>query len=582
MGSSNSGASVCANSARVSFFPFHQHLMITPRSLVFAGMCVAASLSSSADSGVPRFSIPDQPTTSSARGLPFNNPVISGFSPDPSLCRVGDDFYMVCSSFEYFPGVPVYHSRDLVNWELISYCLSRPSQLPLGSCASSSGIYAPTIRYHDGLFYMTATNYAGKGEFYVTAKDPRGPWSEPVWLKSMCADPSLLFDDDGKVYLVHPASYNPRGGLIYLVELDMAKGAIKEGQKMPGRLIWTGSGGQYPEGPHLYKINGKYYLTVAEGGTGGDHRETIAVSDNPWGPYIPYENNPILTHRDLPAYPISAAGHSDMVQLQDGSWWAVSLGVRPRNGSSALGRETFLMPVEWTEDGWPIYGERRRILVNGAGPALERTPLPPKPVRDAFSADELDLEWNYVRNPDADRFSLTERPGWLRLKGSASTLNDHTSQTVILRRQRHFNLRFSTSLDFNPTRDHEEAGLVLRQTDELHADLCVVRQDGKRHLVLRLVEPKGKSVLSDVVIPDGPVQLSVISDREKYTFQWNAADGASGTAGSIPAEKLSVEASWSNGGVMCFTGMMIGLYATGSGSECSVPADFDWFDYESR
>ncbi len=529
---------------------------------------------------VPGFSLPEQVTSKSARGAPFDNPVVSGFSPDPSICRVGDDFYMACSSFEYFPGVPIYHSRDLVNWELISYSLSTPSQLPLGNCRSSSGIYAPALRYHDGLFYMITTNFAEGGEFYVTASDPRGPWSEPVWLNSMCADPSLLFDDDGRTYIVHPAGSGPRGGMIYMMELDLEKGAYKEGQTLPGRLVWTGTGGQYPEGPHLYKINGRYYLMIAEGGTGSDHRETIAVSDSPWGPYIPFENNPILTHRDLPGNPISCPGHADMVQLQDGSWWAVSLAVRPKNGVSPLGRESFLMPVEWTEDGWPIMGEKRRVLMNGPGPALPRIPLPEKPVRDHFSTDSLDLEWNYVRNPVPSNYSLKERAGWLRLKGSAATLNDLGPQTALLRRQRHFDVRIATLMDFKPSRQGDEAGIVLRQTDGLHADFCVVRRNGERRLLLRLVEPRQTTELSSVRIPEGPIELSVSADRDTYTFAWKGADGSKGEAGSIPSEKLSVEASWSNGGVMCFTGMMIGIYATGNGAESSVPADFDWFDYE--
>ncbi|MBN1403059.1 MAG: glycoside hydrolase family 43 protein [Opitutales bacterium] len=525
--------------------------------------------------------MPAQVTTLSARGPSFTNPVVSGFSPDPSICRVGDDFYMVCSSFEYFPGVPVYHSKDLVNWELISYCLTTPTQLPLGNCRSSSGIYAPALRYHDGLFYMITTNFAEGGEFYVTATDPKGPWSEPVWLHSNCADPSLLFDDDGKTYVVHPAGGGgAHSGMIYLMELDLEKGAYKEGQTLPGKLIWTGTGGQYPEGPHLRKVNGRYYLMIAEGGTGGDHRETIAVSDSPWGPYIPFENNPILTHRDLPDYPISSVGHADMVQLKDGSWWGVSLGVRPHNGVSPLGRETFLMPVEWTADGWPIMGEKRRVLMEGPGPALERQPWPVPPVREDFSSESLDLEWNYVRNPDPSRYTLKERKGWLRLKGAAATLNDLSAQTALLRRQRHFDMRISTMMDFRPAHDGEEAGLVLRQTDALHADFCVLREKGVRSLVLRLVEPKQKTELYRAALPEGKVELSIVADRDSYRFLWKGADGTAAEAGSIPGEKLAFEASWSGGGVMNFAGMMMGVYATGNGRDASAPADFDWFDYE--
>jgi alpha-N-arabinofuranosidase len=556
----------------------------TRLALVLSAAGLAAQLASAA-AAWPGFTVPVPTTSTSARGEAFANPIITGFSPDPSLCRVGDDFYLVTSTFEYFPGVPVYHSRDLVNWELISYCLTTPSQLPLGHCLSSSGIYAPVLRYHDGVFYMITTNFASKGAFYVTATDPRGPWSEPVWLGNMNADPSLLFDDDGKVYVVHPSGHGKNGGLIYLMELDVKRGAYVEGQQAPGRLIWTGTGGQYPEGPHLYKIAGQYYLMIAEGGTGSDHRETIARSDKPEGPYIPFENNPILTHRDLPDHPISSAGHADLVQLQDGSWWGVCLGVRPKDWRSPLGRESFLAPVEWSAEGWPIMGDNRRLSVVGPGPALPRHPFPAKPVRDDFAAPALDLEWNHIRNPDAARYSLTARPGWMRLTGSAVSLDDLSSPTALVRRQRHFDVRLATSLEFAPTRDGDEAGIVLRQTDALHAEFCVRREGGENFLVLKLTEPvdpkqpNRKTELYRAKAPAGAVQLEVVADRDNYHFGWKTADGRRGQVGSIPTATLAVEASWPKG-IMCFTGMMLGVYATGNGAETSAPADFDWFDYE--
>jgi xylan 1,4-beta-xylosidase len=371
------------------------------------------------------------------------------------------------------------------------------------------------------------------------------------------------------------------------MELDVKRGAYVEGQEAPGRLIWTGTGGQYPEGPHLYKINGQYYLMIAEGGTGSDHRETIARSDSPYGPFIPFENNPVLTHRDLPDHPISAAGHADLVQLQDGSWWGVCLGVRQKNWVSALGRESFLAPVEWSTEGWPIMGEQRRLRLDGPGPALPRQPLPPKPTRDEFSAATLDLEWNHVRNPDATRYSLDARPGWLRLKGSPVSPDDLASPTAVVRRQRHFGVQLATRLDFSPTRDGDEAGIVLRQTDALHAEFCVTRVNGARRLVLRLsepvkpTEPCKKTVLSDTPAPAGAIQLLVTADRDQYRFIWKSDDGKTGDAGSIPTSALAVEASWPKG-IMCFTGMMAGLYATGNGAEASAPADFDWFDYLPR
>src|SRR4030042_2877344 len=222
----------------------------------------------------------------------FNNPIISGFYPDPSICRVGEDYYLFTSSFEYFPGVPIFHSKDLVHWRQIGYCLTRKSQLPLNNVRASGGIYAPTLRYHDGTFYMVTTNVDGGGNFYVTAKNPAGPWSEPVWLDHSGMDPSLFFDDDGKVYYTRHEGAGD--GYVAQRILNIETGKL-EG---PLRKIWGGTGGVWVESPHLYKINGKYYLTAAEGGTSYGHTQVIARSDSPWGPFESCPYNPILTHRN--------------------------------------------------------------------------------------------------------------------------------------------------------------------------------------------------------------------------------------------------------------------------------------------
>ncbi|WP_171026096.1 MULTISPECIES: glycoside hydrolase family 43 protein, partial [unclassified Clostridium] len=217
----------------------------------------------------------------------FRNPIIPGYNPDPSVCRVGEDYYLVTSSFEDFPGVPVYHSRDMVNWEQIGYCLTRRSQLELKNCPPSRGIFAPVIRYHQGRFYMITTNVSHGGNFYVWTEDPAGEWSEPIFLAQGGIDPSLFFDDDGKVYLT---SNQPTGGdwTIAQSEIDIATGQLLT----KPRTVWTGTGGRHPEGPHLYKINGKYYLMIAEGGTELGHMETIARSDSPYGPFESCPHNP--------------------------------------------------------------------------------------------------------------------------------------------------------------------------------------------------------------------------------------------------------------------------------------------------
>ncbi|HZK62351.1 MAG TPA: glycoside hydrolase family 43 protein, partial [Anaerovoracaceae bacterium] len=222
--------------------------------------------------------------------ITYRNPVIPGFHPDPSVCRVGNDYYLVTSTFEYFPGVPVFHSKDLVNWEQIGHCLTRESQLPLNKCRASGGIYAPTIRYHDGLFYMVVTNVSGGGNFYVTAKDPAGEWSKPFWVNQGGIDPTIFWDEDGKSYFMSNGHQSTEG--IVISEID-----LKTGKRTTEPIaVWNGTGGRYPEAPHIYKKDGYYFLLIAEGGTEYGHKVTIARSKNIYGPYESAPGNPILTH----------------------------------------------------------------------------------------------------------------------------------------------------------------------------------------------------------------------------------------------------------------------------------------------
>lgn len=241
--------------------------------------------------------------------MKFKNPIIKGFHPDPSICRVENDFYLVTSTFEYFPGIPIFHSTDLVNWEQIGHCLTTLQQLPLNETPSSCGIYAPTIRYHDGVFYVVTTNVLEGGNFFVTATNPAGPWSEPIWFEnSQGIDPSLFFDKDGKCYLTGTGGNHENPG-IYQVEIDIKTGKYLSERK----FIWGGTGGAFPEGPHLYKIGEYYYLMISEGGTEYGHMLTISRSINPYGPFESYERNPIMTHRSM-NHPIQATGHADLVQ----------------------------------------------------------------------------------------------------------------------------------------------------------------------------------------------------------------------------------------------------------------------------
>jgi alpha-N-arabinofuranosidase len=504
----------------------------------------------------------DAPTT-------FQNPVLSGFYADPSVCRVGDDYYLVNSTFEYFPGVPIFRSRDLVHWRQIGHVLTRPSQLPLVKMRASGGIFAPTLRYHDGTFYLVTTNVWGTGNFYVTATDPAGPWSEPHPLDREGIDPSLFFDDDGTVYYIRHVG----GGDGYIGQqvLDLETGRLIGEMKE----IWGGTGGVWAEGPHMYKRDGKYYLMISEGGTSYDHMVTIARSESPWGPFEACPHNPILTHRDRSDHAVQALGHADLVETPAG-WWAVCLGIRPQPGRvHHLGRETFLAPVTWSNDGWPTIGDRGTIELETVAPALNPQPLPPQPTRDEFDANSLAFDWNFLRNPRAADWSLTARPGYLRLNGTAVTLSDQDSPAFVGRRQTALACRVATQLEFSPNQENEEAGLVVRGNDANHYDFGVILRDGRPHVFLREVLA-GKVVepIRYAAIPAGEVELSIMARPLEYEFVYQPAGDAPKNLGSAATSDLSSEKI---GG---FTGVYFGLYATGNGKPSSVPADFNWFDYE--
>ena len=502
----------------------------------------------------------------------FDNPVIAGMAPDPSVCRVGDDYYLVTSTFEYFPGVPVYHSKDLVHWQMIGYSLSRPSQLPLIRLNRNGGIWAATIRYHDGTFYVVTNNKSeGHGNFFVHTKDPAGSWSDPIALDQGGIDPSLFFDDDGKVYLTTAGSPNC-AALICQSEIDIKTGKLLSDIKP----LWSGTGGSSPEGPHLYKINGYYYLMIAEGGTEYGHSETIARSRSPWGPFEANPRNPILTHRNFKASPIQGTGHADLIQAHDGSWWAVFLGFRPATRlAHHLGRETFLAPVTWLDNAWPNINGNGTITPHMEVKTLPQHPQPEAPARDDFSQPRLALPWNFVRNLEVTRWSLAERPGWLRLKGSSVSLDDTEVPPVfIARRQQHFENEMTTLVDFQPTRQDEEAGLALRMNDRHHYELGIRRgSGGGREVYLRYAIGSIRTVAATKSIGAGFVRLRIRSYPEIYRFSYAVGNGPFQDFGGVETRYLSSEVA--DG----FNGVFVGLFATGRGRDSSVPADFDWFDY---
>jgi alpha-N-arabinofuranosidase len=511
-----------------------------------------------------------------ARITSYRNPVLPGFHPDPSVVRVGEWFYLVTSSFELFPGVPLHRSRDLVHWEPLGYVLARESQLPLATAGPSGGIFAPTIRYHAGTYYMITTNVSHGGSFFVTAKDPAGPWSEPIWITGQGQsgiDPSLFFDDDGKVYLTST------GGApgIYEAEIDVASGKLVTA---PPRLVWKGTGGRYPEGPHLYKIGGRYYLMISEGGTEYGHMVTIARSSSPWGPFEPCPRNPILTHRDTPlSQPIQGTGHADLVEDAEGNWWMVFLAFRPQGGFywQHLGRETFLAPVRWDAQGWPVVNDGKPIALDmHVARGLPARPTPVPPVRDDFDgAAPLGPAWNFLRNPVPANYSTSERPGWLTLRGTAAPFDQEkgTSPTFVGRRQEHLRARMAARIDFAPAYTVAEAGLVLYRAPRARYEIGVRRTDagGREVFVRQTVGTHISTVTATAPAPGSdPLVLQIVAEPTSYTFAWGSTPDHLHLIGVAETRLLSTEVT---GG---FIGTYVGMYAY------SARAAFDWFDYEGH
>ena len=483
----------------------------------------------------------------------YENPIIPGFYPDPSICRVGEDYYLVNSSFEFFPGVPLWHSRDLVNWEQIGHVLTRESQLPLGNAWTSGGIYAPTIRYHNGRFYMITTNCGGGGNFYVWTDDIRGEWSDPVWIDHDGIDPSLFWDDDGKVYYI--------GSGMRQFEIDLETGKkLSEVKK-----VWTGTGGRCPEGPHVYKRNGWYYLLIAEGGTEYGHMQTIARSRSIWGPFESCPRNPILSHRDDIMSPFQAVGHADIVDDPEGNWWMVFHAIRPTAAQlHHIGRETMLAPMVWDEDGWPVINGGKSVTVTmtveGAGDSIGWQNW-----RDDFSGS-FHPRWNWERNPNMANYQFVETG--LTLAGCTDTLSEGRNPTLLMTRQQQFDLRYQTEIQISGT---GLAGLTIFHTNEHHYDLCVQAQEGGCKVWLR-------RQVADMFMESAPVffdrsdnlTLRVDADKMMYAFYAGTGDDLV-KIGTGSSQLLSTEV------MRCtFTGCFAGIFAEGE-----TEAGFSYFSVEA-
>jgi alpha-N-arabinofuranosidase len=474
----------------------------------------------------------------------YINPIISGFYPDPSITKLNGKYYLVCSSFEYFPSVPLFESADLINWRQIGNVLTRDSQLPLGNAYSSGGIYAPTIRVCGERFYMVTTNINAGGNFYVYTDDIYGEWSEPIYVNQSGIDPSLYFED-GKTYFISNGNDESRDGLagIQMCEIDIKSGEIIT----PSRYIWYGSGGRYVEAPHIYKINNRYYLMTAEGGTEYGHMVTYAVSDSLWGEYKTAPNNPVLTNRNLGGYPLQAVGHGDLTEDDNGNFWMVHLGFRtPGNyiNYHHLGRETFLTPVTFNADGTFSAGENGTARLSVA---TDR--LPENLIQNKQTADK---NYIHIRNPYPENYRLTDEK--ITLHGTEITLDDVGSPTFIGLRQKEFNAKISANVKLLSSGN---AGITLYMNENHHYDIELEKTEKGICVCTLLNIGDVKDYYKKCVeINSDNADLRIEATDLLYKFYVNDECIA-----EAQTRYLSTEVA---GG---FTGVIIGLYAENADAE---------------
>jgi len=513
-----------------------------------------------------------------ARGGTFSNPILPGFHPDPSICVAEGRFYLVTSSFEYFPGIPLFVSDDLVTWVQLGHVLDRTSQLDLRGAPASGGLFAPTIRYHNGTWFVACTNVTGGGHFLVTSTDPASGWSDPIWIEQDGIDPSLFFED-GQVYFTSNVQPDPGGPHeqipafqrgIQQSLIDPRTGAILDGP----HFIWAGTGARYPEAPHVIKRQGWYYLVIAEGGTEYGHIASVGRSSSPWGPFEPSPYGPMIDHRSIPS-PFQAMGHADVVEASPDDWWAVCLGVRPLGGwpHHTLGRETFLAPLSWTDDGWPIVGDKGKV-----GEVLERPALPAglpqaSETRDGFEGDVFGPSWMSVRIP-AREAGASIAGGAVVLRPEGRSL-DGRFPCFVGRRQQHHAFRAATSVvAFEPVVG-DEAGLAVRMNDTNFYSLGI-RQTAQG-AEIRLAQRFGH-VNSDIVVGtlSDPGEVTVEVESDGWTYQFSCTDGRSHHV-SPPLDAIFLSTEVAGG----YTGIFVGMYATSVGPR-SGAARFDWFEYAPR
>ena len=525
------------------------------------------------------------------------NPILRGFNPDPSIVRVGQDYYIATSTFEWFPGVQIHHSRDLAHWRLVSRPLSRPSQLDLRGNPDSCGVWAPDLSYAAGRFHLIYTDVKRYGRttvngakgvslrdfhnYWVSSDRIDGDWSDPVHLNSSGFDPALFHDDDGRSWLLNMLwDHRPdrkRFAGIVVQRIDLADGRLLGDR----HLIFEGTPLGFTEGPHLYKRDGWYHLLVAEGGTERNHAVVMARSRSLFGPYEVHPDGPVLTARGRPDLPLQRAGHGDLVETPSGEPWLAYLCGRPLPDSDrcVLGRETAIQPMAWDDAGW----------LRPAEPVAEvpvvATPMPDEPVPDRFDGPDLPQPFQWLRTPYPERlFSLTAQPGHLRLFGR-ETIGSHFEQALVARRQQAFRYTAETQLDFAPTDFQQAAGLVCYYNSTKFQYLHLSADDGGRRVLQVLsVEPIGEGasrLTQSIAMPDGPIDLRVDVDHERLRFAWRSGDRSDWQwlDETFDAGMLSDEATIV--GLPNFTGTFVGMACQDMSGQ-AIPADFRYFTYVER
>ncbi|MDQ0638366.1 xylan 1,4-beta-xylosidase [Pedobacter sp. W3I1] len=528
--------------------------------------------------------------------IKFTNPILAGFYPDPSITKVGTDYYLVNSTFSYFPGIPVFHSRDLKNWKQIGNVIERNTQMTFLGDGTSRGLFAPSINYHKGTFYMTCTNIDKGGNFVMTAKNPAGPWSDPVWLRDVKGiDPSLFFDQD-KAYIVYNSDAPDNKPLysghrtIRTYEFDPATLKVSGeehllvngGVDISKKPVWI-------EGPHIFKRGDWYYICAAEGGTSVNHSQVILRSRSAEGPYVPYEKNPILTQRNLDPNrpnPVTSTGHAELVEGPDGKTYAIFLAVRPYEGNFYnTGRETFIAPVKWT-NGWPVINpdfKEVKYEYQANFKEVKQKDTPPQSgnfsYRTTFDKG-LDPSLLFLRKNDSSWYSLSKKNG-LTMKLKPETCMEKTNPAFLGKRQQHMFCTASTALQFNPKSEHEKAGLMIFQGEFNFYFMCKSIKENKSIIQLfKGDQAAGKMVLITelpLLNSSADLQLEIEAKGGLYDFKYRQGSNDWLTLKKdVDGKYLSTQAA---GG---FIGSLFAMYATSSGKQSDNQASFKWLDYSGN